>query len=153
MYKNFFTVWRKNHSIRNIFHLYVPSLKPPFEIVGIDSFILIPSVDDINYYLLEPITLQSMHKLNQQEINQKKELPIKMTEKMFSDQGRDLQNNLFKHLSQLCGVKQLCSITFYHPQVNVQTEWQNSNISAMLEKHKPKHKKKSNTKRLLQRSY
>ena len=45
-----------------------------------------------------------------------------MTEKMLSDQGGDLQNNLFKHLSQLFGVKQLCSITFYHPQVNVQTE-------------------------------
>ena len=147
MYKNFFTVWRKNHSIRNILHLYVPSLKPQFEIVGIETFILIlhqllfVGTDHFTKYAQTWPTRNKSEKGAAEIIDNDFFLRIKMTEKMLSDQGGDLQNSLFKHLSQLFGVKQLCSITFYHPQVNVQTEWQNSNISEMLEKHKSKHKK------------
>ena len=132
---------------------FVPSLKPPFEIVGIESFILIlhqllfVGTEHFTKYAQTWPTRNKSEKGAAEIIDNDFFLRIKMTEKMLSDQGGDLQNNLFKHLSQLFGVKQLCSITFYHPQVNVQTEWQNSNISEMLEKHK------SNTKRLLERSY
>ena len=51
--------------------------------------------------------------------------------KILPDQGKEFDNNLFKHLSQLCNIRKIRSST-YHPQTNGQTMRMNQTIIHML---------------------
>jgi len=60
-------------------------------------------------------------------------LRFSMPKHLLSDQGKEFDNELFKQLSQLAGVKQLHT-TPYHPQCNGQTERMNATIISMLQR-------------------
>ena len=51
--------------------------------------------------------------------------------KIFHDQGREFENKLFTHLSELCNIKRLCTAP-YHPKCNGQVERMNKLIIAIL---------------------
>ena len=51
--------------------------------------------------------------------------------KILHDQGKELDNNLLKHLAQFCSIKRI-QTSPYHPQTNGQTERMNQTIINML---------------------
>ena len=51
--------------------------------------------------------------------------------KILHDQGKEFDNNLFKHLAQFCNIKRIRTSP-YHPQTNGQTERMNQTIINML---------------------
>ena len=51
--------------------------------------------------------------------------------KILHDQGKEFDNNLFKHFPQFCNIKRIRTSP-YHPQINGQTERINQTIINML---------------------
>ena len=54
-----------------------------------------------------------------------------LPDKILHDQGGEFENDLFKELAKLCGVKRIRT-TPYHPQTNGKVERMNQTIISML---------------------
>ena len=134
-------VRRKNPHIIKAAAMQSISTSEPLEIISMDFLHLDKSSGGYQYLL---VVTDLFTKFTQFYVTRNKEgktaeqrfyndfiLKFGLPRNLLHDQGKEFDNNLFKHLPRFCNIKRIRT-SLYHPHINGQTEMMNQTMINML---------------------